>query len=78
MLTENQLSTWFTSNGIDVAVPFPMPLITRLCKKAISTNDKALCNFLQTSFIPHSPDLLVLDFNNWSDGFARYSKCYIS
>lgn len=73
MLAEQQLIEWFRSNGVDIGIPFPMPLVDRLCRKALSTDEILFC-FLSKSFRPHKRNFLILNFDNWDDVFACYSS----
>lgn len=77
MLAEKQLMEWFQSNGVDIDVPFPMPLVGRLCRKAINT-DPTLFLFLSKSFKPHNKNLLVLNFKTWDEVFSCYSLCGVT
>lgn len=74
MLTEQQLINWFRTNGVDIGIPVPTPLLGRLFKKAVSY-DTALFVFLGKScFTAHNDKgLLVLKFDNWSELFSCYS-----
>ena len=58
MLAEKQLIEWFHSNGIDIGVPFPTPLIGRLFRKALPI-DTTLFTFLGKSFTSHNKNLLL-------------------
>lgn len=72
MLTEQQLTEWFITNGVDIGVPMPLPLMSRLFRKAVSY-DTALFAFLGKScFTAHTRNLLVLSFKTWADLFACY------
>lgn len=71
MKTEQQLADWFRSNGIDIDVPFPMPLVDGLCKKAL-VFDHNLFRILDKSFRPVKKNMLVLNFNSWGDLFSYY------
>jgi hypothetical protein len=73
MLAEQQLIEWFRNNGVDIGIPFPVPLVGRLCKKAIST-DNNLFLFLSKSFKSHNKNLLVLKFTDWNEAFSCYSS----
>ena len=73
MLAEKQLIEWFHSNGIDIGVPFPTPLVGRLFRKALPL-DTALFTFLGKSFTSHNKNLLVLGFTNWNEVFLCYKS----
>lgn len=73
MLPIKQFKEWFISNGIDVVVPFPKPLINRLCKKAL-VHDHSLFCFLDKSFTFFRDNFLILKFSNWEEGFKLYNS----
>ena len=73
MLAEKQLKEWFHSNGVDIGVPFPTPLIGRLFRKALPF-DNTLFIFLGKSFISHNPNSLVLGFTDWNEVFLCYKS----
>lgn len=73
MLAKQDFINWFVINGIDINVPFPLLLISRLCRKSIAF-DNNLFLFLNKSFRPYNMNSVILDFKNWNDAFT----CYIS
>jgi hypothetical protein len=73
MLAEQQFMEWFMFHGIDIGVPFPLPLVGRLCRSAM-TRDSVLHGFLGESFTAHRKYLLVLKFKNWQDAFESYTS----
>lgn len=73
MLAEKQLIQWFHSNGIDIGVPFPTPLIGRLFRKALPF-DNVLFTFLGKSFTSYDKNRLVLNFTNWNEVFLCYKS----
>lgn len=70
-MLEEQFKNWFVENGIDIGVPFPIHLVDRLCRKALSSDYRLFC-FLSKAFSYHKSNLLILKFKNWSQCFIYY------
>lgn len=75
MLAEKQLIDWFMSNGVDIGLEIPMPLMPRLYRNALAY-DPALFAFIGKSCFTASnrSNYLILNFQNWTDAF----QCYMS
>jgi len=71
MLDKPQIINWFQSNGVGLGISVPMPLIDRLCRKALRTDD-TLFAFLSQAFVPYAKNLFILIFRDWDDLFQSY------